>query len=236
MVTKPKFVFKLLLPVFLLFFFCEYLIYYVVLIQCHWPSLDTINEEPNIAVGDGGEVKVMLLADTHLLGSRRGHWFDKLRREWQMHRAFQTAITLHRPDIVFVLGDVFDEGLSCSDAEFNAYVQRFHSLFRVPTGTQIFVVVGNHDIGFHYGISPYLQERFTQAFNAPSVRLLSIAGNHFVLINSMAMEGDGCFLCRPAELQVNKIACERDTAVLAPSQVTPRRPAAVSAQLMDASC
>ncbi|KAG8258506.1 Metallophosphoesterase 1 [Homalodisca vitripennis] len=169
--------------------------------KCHWPSLDTINEEPNIAVGDGGEVKVMLLADTHLLGSRRGHWFDKLRREWQMHRAFQTAITLHRPDIVFVLGDVFDEGLSCSDAEFNAYVQRFHSLFRVPTGTQIFVVVGNHDIGFHYGISPYLQERFTQAFNAPSVRLLSIAGNHFVLINSMAMEGDGCFLCRPAELQ-----------------------------------
>ena len=46
----------------------------------------------------------MLLADTHLLGPYRGHWFDKLRREWQMHRAFQTAITLHKPEVVFILG------------------------------------------------------------------------------------------------------------------------------------
>ncbi|XP_054284978.1 metallophosphoesterase 1-like [Macrosteles quadrilineatus] len=206
MVTKPKFIFKLLLPVLLLLLFGEYVIYYVVLIQCGWPVLQTSYEEPNIVIGDGGEVKVMLVADTHLLGSKKGHWFDKLRREWQMHRAFQTAVTLHKPDIVFILGDVFDEGLWCSDAEFNSYVQRFHSLFHVPAETQIHVVVGNHDIGFHYGISPYLQERFAQAFNAPSVRLLTVAGNHFVLINSMAMEGDGCFLCRPAELQVNKIA------------------------------
>lgn len=48
-------------------------------------------------------------------------------------------------------GDIFDEGLWCSDAEFNAYVYRFHSLFQVPPGTEIFVVAGNHDIGFHYG-------------------------------------------------------------------------------------
>lgn len=46
----------------------------------------------------------MVLADTHLLASREGHWFDKWRREWQMHRAFQTAMTLHKPDVVFVLG------------------------------------------------------------------------------------------------------------------------------------
>lgn len=46
----------------------------------------------------------MVLADTHLLGSRNGHWFDKWRREWQMHRAFQTAMTLHQPEIVFILG------------------------------------------------------------------------------------------------------------------------------------
>merc|ERR550517_1891817 len=48
----------------------------------------------------------MVLADTHLLGSRNGHWFDKLRREWQMHRAFQTAQTYFSPQHVFFLGDL----------------------------------------------------------------------------------------------------------------------------------
>lgn len=31
-------------------------------------------------------------------------------REWQMERSFQTALWLLQPDIVFILGDVFDEG------------------------------------------------------------------------------------------------------------------------------
>lgn len=48
--------------------------------QCGWPVLQKSNEDPNIAVSEGGEIRVMLLADTHLLGSRKGHWFDKLRR------------------------------------------------------------------------------------------------------------------------------------------------------------
>lgn len=95
-------------------------------------------------------VKVMVLADTHLLGSRKGHWFDKVRREWQMHRAFQTAMTLLKPDLVFVLGDITDEGLYCSSTEFENYVRRFYSLFAVPETTKLYVTVGNHDIGFHY--------------------------------------------------------------------------------------
>lgn len=31
-------------------------------------------------------------------------------REWQMERAFQTALWLLKPEIVFILGDIFDEG------------------------------------------------------------------------------------------------------------------------------
>ena len=60
-------------------------------------------------------LKAMLLTDTHLLGSQDGHWFDKLRREWQMERAFQAALTFFKPDVVFLLGDLFDEGLKCDD-------------------------------------------------------------------------------------------------------------------------
>lgn len=107
--------------------------------QCDWPA--KIKDEP---------VKAILLADTHLLGPFKGHWFDKLRREWQMRRAFQSAIWLHQPDVVFILGDVFDEGQWVNDEHFQAYLLRYHDIFRTPEQIQVYSAVGNHDIGFHY--------------------------------------------------------------------------------------
>ena len=46
------------------------------------PSLDTRKVDPKIspATSDERPVQAMFLADTHLLGSRKGHWYDKLRR------------------------------------------------------------------------------------------------------------------------------------------------------------
>ena len=79
-----------LLPAAVVLFALEFLIYYAVLFQCDYPSA-----LPSEAAEGGGRpaLRAMFLADTHLLGRRQGHWFDKLRREWQMHRAFQTAMT-----------------------------------------------------------------------------------------------------------------------------------------------
>ena len=31
-------------------------------------------------------------------------------REWQMERSFQTAVSVLHPEMVFILGDIFDEG------------------------------------------------------------------------------------------------------------------------------
>lgn len=47
-------------------------------------------------------------------------------------------------------GDLFDEGKWCPEKEFNDNVERFYKLFKVPDGTAMYAVVGNHDIGFHY--------------------------------------------------------------------------------------
>ncbi|BES88330.1 Calcineurin-like phosphoesterase [Nesidiocoris tenuis] len=198
---------KIGLSLFSLFFFCEYLIYYCVLFQCSWPTLDPQKADATIAITNSDMViRALILADPHLLGPRHGHWFDKLRREWQMYRAFQTAMTLQKPDVVFILGDLFDEGQYSRELEFNAYVERFKAIFHVPDRTKLFVAVGNHDIGFHYRVTPYLDQRFSEVFDSPSVNLISLAGSHFVLINSMAMEGDGCFLCRSAELLLSNIS------------------------------
>lgn len=209
-----KFMVKTFAAISCLLIFFEFIVYYVVQGKCEYPRLDKTKEDPSVVYSNEEPVKVMVLADTHLLGSRNGHWFDKLRREWQMHRSFQTAMHLHKPDIVFILGDLTDEGSFCNPKEFEYYVKRFYSLFAVPGSTSLYVTVGNHDIGFHYRINPYLNFRFEDGFNTPPVKIVTMRGNHFVLINSMAMEGDGCFLCKPAEKELAHIErilkCSKD--------------------------
>lgn len=122
-----------------------------------------------------------------------------------MERSFQTSMTVHQPDIVFILGDLFDEGKWCSDAEFQYHVDRFYRKFSTPSSTQLFVVAGNHDMGFHYMIDDHKRTRFTQHLSAPLVRMVDVKGNIFILLNSMAFEGDRCSMCREAEEQLQEI-------------------------------
>ena len=41
---------------------------------------------------------------------------------------------------------------------------------------------------------------------SPNIERISLKGNHFILINSIALEGDGCFLCKPTEEALLKMA------------------------------
>jgi hypothetical protein len=105
---KRKLLLNPLTFVLFVFLYNEYLIYWqTFILGCGWPKWSHREDYVN----------VMLLADTHLLGSRNGHWFDKLRREWQQQRAFQTAQFLLKPNVVVILGDLTDEGKWCSDRE-----------------------------------------------------------------------------------------------------------------------
>ncbi|XP_033625463.1 metallophosphoesterase 1-like [Asterias rubens] len=178
--------------------FCEFLIYYFVAIHCSWPELIPHGNGEAQRLEETQYVEplhVMFLSDTHLLGTRHGHWFDKLRREWQMKRAFQTALTVANPQAVFILGDLTDEGQWASNQEFSDTVNRFHKMFQVPEDVEFHVVVGNHDIGFHQSVTRDKLRRFQEVFEIPPVKVLTIKGVNFVLVNSMAMHGDGCFMC-----------------------------------------
>lgn len=89
-------------------------------------------------------------------------------------------------------------------------------MFRHSTHTKFYVVVGNHDIGFHYEASgdQHLFRRFSAEFDSPSVKLLNIRGNLFVLVNSIALQGDECSMCSEAMTQLmnvaNKLNCHRE--------------------------
>ena len=38
-----------------------------------------------------------------------------------------------------------------------------------PASTEVRVVIGNHDVGFHYAVTPFLENRFERAFDVSSV-------------------------------------------------------------------
>ncbi|XP_043364053.1 metallophosphoesterase 1 isoform X3 [Dermochelys coriacea] len=199
------FLLKLLCLVVLVLIFCEFLVYYVVIFQCHWPEVK-IEAHRSSKQSSASVLKAMFLSDTHLLGEIKGHWLDKLRREWQMERAFQTALSLLKPDIVFILGDVFDEGKWSFSQAWADDVRRFQKMFRHPVCTELMVVVGNHDIGFHYEMTTYKLKRFAKVFNFTSGELITRKGVNFVMVNSVALEGDGCTVCSRAEAKLMKLS------------------------------
>lgn len=116
-------------------------------------------------------------------------------------------MTLFQPQLVVFLGDLFDEGKWVDDAEFEKYVQRFQMLFHTPNHVKVVAVVGNHDIGFHYATRPKIFKRFEQKFRTTGVDMFTLnEGVHFVTINSVAMQGDGCQLCDKAQQELNNIS------------------------------
>ncbi|KAL1006394.1 hypothetical protein UPYG_G00071840 [Umbra pygmaea] len=196
---KRSLTFTLLLVI-CLFVFCEYLIYYPAILRCSWPEL---KEDKKTGVSP---LHVFFLSDTHLLGAIKGHWFDKLRREWQMERAFQTALVLLKPEVVFILGDIFDEGKWSSPEDWEEDVRRFKQIFRHPSDMELIVIIGNHDIGFHHEMNWYKLERFERVFNDTSARIITKKGVNFVLVNSMAMHGDRCSICEHVENELYSLS------------------------------
>jgi len=78
----------------------EWLVYYFVLLRCQWPTLKVETNDFTFDDEDGAassQLRVMALADTHLLGSREGHWFDKLRRFVDIHvsLSFDANVVMH---------------------------------------------------------------------------------------------------------------------------------------------
>ncbi|XP_003739778.1 metallophosphoesterase 1 [Galendromus occidentalis] len=199
---------KALLGVGIVVFFCEVVIYYLVLLQCTWPLLDNASKDAGIFSGRVNDypLKVMMIADTHLLGPFKGHWFDKLRREWQMSRTYATAMTLHQPDVIVFLGDIFDEGQWMDNMQFNKDFQRFQTLFPKPKKSTLIVTAGNHDVGFHYKMTKSLLSRFQRLFSQSEsgVEMITIKGTTFLVLNSMALDGDGCSFCASAEKDLSR--------------------------------
>lgn len=96
------------------------------------------------------QVNIMVVADLHLkcIGPNKMEIFNE---EIQMRRCFQIAVQYLKPDLVFIVGDIFDTGVQhCNSHEFDNTIKRFENIFSLPNGTSMYVVPGNRDVGYHH--------------------------------------------------------------------------------------
>ncbi|VDQ07389.1 unnamed protein product [Trichobilharzia regenti] len=187
---------------------CEYLIYYVTIYNCFWPYI-LRNDVENKREAKAG-VSVMVLADTHLLGYVLGHPIDRIRRDWQMKRAFQASLYLLRPNVVIILGDILDEGKWASKVDFNSQNSMVFRSIRVGMSfTYTYSVTFLAPYLFSFSTNGFLNDRFHNDIGGnvftPPIYLWSFSGIHFVFANSVAFEGDNCDLCYKASMTLKSI-------------------------------
>lgn len=75
----------------------------------------------------------------------------------------------------------------------------------IATAWRNYGVSQTHHFLFIHRMSDTKHERFKKAFDSPTVRLLTMHNVVFVLVNSMALEGDGCSICNDAENKLSQI-------------------------------
>lgn len=76
--------------------------------------------------------------------------------------------------------------------------------------SDLILVVGNHDIGFHYDMLERKLERFDRSFNNRYITLTTSKKHghrdiYFVSVNSMAMENDGCRFCASGQQELKRM-------------------------------
>lgn len=52
-------------------------------------------------------------------------------------KGFAEALNHVQPDAVVFLGDLFDEGSSSTDIQFESYVRRFKQIFQLPQNVKV---------------------------------------------------------------------------------------------------
>ncbi|ORY24794.1 Metallo-dependent phosphatase-like protein [Naematelia encephala] len=165
--------------------------------SCKFPDAELLRRQ----VPSGSSVRpthVVLLADPHVPHPRMSYppdsrpWVNFLEQgmdELFMRKSWNVVMRLGRVDAVIVLGDMLDWGRGAmSDAEYEAYYDIFHSIFRMPESIPMYFVPGNHDLplGPNRLFSPHARDRYARHFSPPNV-ILPIANHSLILLDAVGL-------------------------------------------------
>lgn len=203
---------------------CEYGYYfYTFYSKCQgWPEPPA---KPNF--NSPNLTHILVISDTHIMGSKKSIWIDKLRREWQMSQSFKISNKIFQPDVIIFLGDILDEGSFSYQDKFESASRDFERIFLDKSSSSCkaqkrIILLGNHDVGEHDRMItfPFLLDRFNRRFGSTtSAELTRIGDLNIVSVNSMAIYNDSCPFCRETRSALRTISKE-----LAESSSTHSRP------------
>jgi predicted phosphodiesterase len=133
---------------------------------------------------------MMILSDIHLLGKRRRKEIERKWVDWQIYMSFKASMEVHRPDVVLILGDQFDEGgFPTTQEDWDIYSNRFFSIVKRFPNVEFFYAVGNHDTSFGKYLNEASLRRHEITFG-PANRFAEVQGYRFVQLNTMALDHD----------------------------------------------
>ncbi|BES88117.1 Metallophosphoesterase 1 [Nesidiocoris tenuis] len=146
-----------------------------------WPSLTCAVEPTNYH-------RVLLVADPQLLGEETETWIARWDCDRFLSKTFKLALEYVEPSMVIFLGDLFDEGSTATDDEYERYHQRFKRIFRTADrffASKTIYIPGDNDIGGeNEDITPQKLNHFDKYFGLkPDV--VSFHNVSFVKINYM---------------------------------------------------
>jgi 3',5'-cyclic AMP phosphodiesterase CpdA len=117
-------------------------------------SRQASSELPKYRIQSGQDLNIFITTDTHYLS--KSLWDDgpafakhlakgdgkQLRYSEEMMKAFAYDVALRRPDITIISGDLTNNGEKASHLEMADHLAAMEN----STGTQVFVIPGNHDL------------------------------------------------------------------------------------------
>ncbi|KAF2903993.1 hypothetical protein ILUMI_02164 [Ignelater luminosus] len=146
-------------------------------LECSWDSKCT---------------RILLVADPQLIGLHNENnrvltpisiWDS----DRYLAKTFSYAFHFTKPDVVIFLGDLFDEGSTATNPEFNTYLRRLFKIFlsRPFDTVQHIWLPGDNDIGgeFYDRITNQKIKRFEHAFSQPDI--IGVKNIKFYKINRL---------------------------------------------------
>ncbi|RDB25239.1 hypothetical protein Hypma_007764 [Hypsizygus marmoreus] len=151
--------------------------------SCKWPEFSTARaEKPTriLLISDPQVRHPAAAGSQSLLGHLRHFIFElNLKKSWHV-------TTRLRPHVVVFLGDMLASGKSVQDeTEYQHYVQKFQSIFRLNSAVKSYYIPGNNDVGM--GVSPayskIIRGHHAKAFG-PFNQQIVIRNHTFVLLDA----------------------------------------------------
>lgn len=158
-------------------------IFFWSLSSCRWPNLKDSTEKPT---------RVLLISDPQVRppsdAQKDTLWSSRIRQfifDLNMKKSWHVTTRL-QPHAVIFLGDMLASGKSIkNETEYQQYVQKFQSIFKLSPSVLVHYIPGNNDVGM--GVSPSFSKitrsHYLKSFG-PFNQRVDIRNHSFILLDA----------------------------------------------------